>query len=86
MEQERKREEAASSGEGMAIDLVVQGGQGEEEQAWDDVKGGMLDRDEVRKARTEEVEYMKRLGLWEVVSRKQAVDKRMVSVKWVDTD
>ena len=86
LEQDRKREEAASSGEGMAIELVVRDRNGEDEQAWDDVKGGILNREEVRKARTEEVEYMKKLGLWEVVPREQAEAKRVVSVKWVDTD
>ena len=61
-------------------------GDGQAEWAWDDVKGCELDLKEVRKARLEEIEYMKRRGLWKVVPRSQADGKRITSVKWVGTD
>ena len=82
LEQERDREQAAASSEDMAIELVT----GDAGEAWDDVKGGRLDRREVEKARAEEVGYMKKLGLWEVVPRERAQGSRPVSVKWVDTN
>ena len=84
LEQERAREGAAAEGERMAIEAVTGGGG--EEEAWDDVRGGRLDRGEVRKARAEEVDYMKTKKLWEVVPRSRAEGKRVVSVKWVDTN
>ena len=86
MEQERLREAVAASSEDMAIEAVFGGGAGQEEQAWDDVRGGELDREEVRNARMEEVQYMKAKGLWEVVPRSRAEASRVVSVKWVDTN
>ena len=86
IEQERLRENAAASDEGMAIEAVYGGGAGVQEQAWDDVRGGSLDREEVRKARMEEVDYMKTRGLWKVVPRAQAEGKKVTSVKWVDTN
>ena len=82
-------EKAAASDGAMAVEVVYGGGgvgEGAEEQAWDDVRGGVLDREEVRKARLEEVEYMRRRGLWRVVPRKQAEGKKVTSVKWVDTN
>ena len=54
--------------------------------AWDDVRGGWLAREEVRKARLEEVGYMKEEKLWDVVPRSEAEGQRIVSVKWVDTN
>ena len=86
LEQERLRENAAASSESMAIEAVSGGGEDQEEQAWDDVRGGQLNTEEVRKARMEEVQYMKNKGLWEVVPRERAEAKRVVSVKWVDTN
>ena len=81
IEQERVREKAAASDEGMAIEAVYG------EQAWDDVRGGKLDREEVRKARLEEVEYMKNRGLWRVVPRERLEEgQKVTSVKWVDTN
>ena len=71
-----------SSGDGMEVEEVVRGGGG----VWDDVRGGWLDPEEVRKARLEEVGYMKHEQLWDVVPRRQAEGQRVVSVKWVDTN
>ena len=84
LEAERIREGAAASSEDMAIEAVVGGG--DDEWAWDDVRGGSLDHEEVRKARREEVDYMKEKGLWEVVPRCRASGQKIVSVKWVDTN
>ena len=59
LEQEGVREAVAASSGDKAIEAVFGGGGGQEEQAWDDVSGGELDREEVRKARMEEVQHMK---------------------------
>ena len=67
---------------GMDVGAVVQGG----EAAWDDVRGGWLDREEVRKARMEEVDFMQKEHLWDVVPRDSAQGHRVVSVRWVDTN
>ena len=80
IERERIREHAAANDEGMAIEAVYG------EQAWDDVRGGELDWEQVQKARLEEVEYMRKRGLWKVVPRAQAEGKKVTSVKWVDTN
>ena len=82
MQEEERGEQAASSSK----DVLVQEVTGDDEEAWDDVRGGKLDRGEVRKARMEEVGYMKKKGLWEVVPRERARGQRIVSVKWVDTN
>ena len=56
MELERSGGQAELSGKGMAIEAVTMN----DEEGWDDVRGGWLDRDEVREARLEEVGYMER--------------------------
>ena len=66
----------------MAIEAVMMN----DEEAWDDVRGGWLDREKVREARLEEVGYMERKKLWDEVSRSAASGHRIVSVKWVDTN
>ena len=71
-----------SDGGGMDLEVVVQGGAA----VWDDVRGGWLDKEAVRKARMEEVGFMEKEKLWDVVSREMAAGKRIVSVKWVDTN
>ena len=81
LEEERLREQEAGGDEDMALGEV-----GADGEAWDDVRGGRLDREEVRKARMEEVGYMRRKGLWEEVPRSSALGHRIVSVKWVDTN
>ena len=85
--EKRKAEESrdmrpGSSADGMQVEAVLQG----EESVWDDVRGGWLDRGEVRQARMEEVGYMQKERLWDVVPRKEAEGQRIVSVKWVDTN
>ena len=73
---------------GMEVGEVVRGGEGGGggEGAWDDVRGGWLDEEEVRKARQEEVGYMQKEQLWDEVPREDADGHRIVSVKWVDTN
>ena len=39
--------------------------------AWDDVKGGELRVEDVKRARKEEVEYMEKRGLWKRVSKEE---------------
>ena len=74
-------EQEEAGGDGMTIEAVLRN-----DEAWDDVKGGWLDREKVREARMEEVGYMKRKMLWDEVSRSDASGHRIVSVKWVDTN
>ena len=59
------------------------------EEAWDDVKGGKLRAEDVRKARREEVEYMISRRIWRLVPigdcwRKTG--KPPVGTRWVDTN
>ena len=59
------------------------------EWAWDDVKHKQLDLQKVKEARKEEVDYMVKKGIWDVVDWKECrvrTGKEPVSVKWVDTD
>ena len=56
MELERSGRQAESSGKGMAIEAVMMN----DEEAWDDVRGGWLDIEKVREARLEEVGYMEK--------------------------
>ena len=56
------------------------------EEARDDVKGGKLNSDNVKKARREEVEYMEKRGMWCAVKREVCwakTGKAPISVKWV---
>ena len=53
---------------------------------WDDVRGGWLDRQKVLEARMEEVGFMEREHLWDVVPRSRAEGHRIISVRWVDTN
>ena len=57
-------------------------GEGEHDQAWDFEVTCDLDPVKVAEARKEEVAYMKRRGLWDVVPRPEGVIP--VSVRWVD--
>ena len=56
------------------------------EEAWDDVKGGSLPVELVKEARSEEVGFMEKRGIWEVRSREECLrvtGKPPVSVKSV---
>ena len=54
---------------------------------WDDVKGGWLPIDEVRKARAEEMAYVRKTPLYVKVRREEAAraGKAIIPVRWVDT-
>ena len=82
MELERSGGQAESSSNGMAIEAIMMN----DEEAWDDVRRGWLDREKVREARLEAVGHMERKKLWDEVSRSAASGHRTVSVKWVDTN
>ena len=59
------------------------------EEAWDDVKGGSLSIEDVRKARIEEVAHMEKRGIWmlRLISVCwEKTGKGPTSVRWVDTD
>ena len=59
----------------------------EEWIAIDDVKGVPLRAEGVRKARNEEMEYFKKMNVYDVVDRKDMEpDGKMIEVKWVDTN
>ena len=75
------QEHEEAGGDGMTVEAVLHN-----DEAWDDVKGGWLDREKVREARMEEVGYMKRKLLWDEVLRNDTSGQRIVSVKWVDTN
>ena len=58
-------------------------------EAWDDVHGGALPIEEVRKAQKEEVTYMQRMKIWELRPIEECYEKtgkEPVSVWWVDTN
>jgi hypothetical protein len=61
----------------------------DDEEAWDDVNGGSLPVEEVRRARREEIEFMMKKPMWEIRMREECYEMtgtKPVSVKWVDTD
>ena len=72
-EDEGLQEHEEAGGDGMTVEAVLQN-----DEAWDDVKGGWLDREKVREARMEEMGYMKRKLLWDDVSRSDASGHRIV--------
>ena len=56
--------------------------------AWDDVNQVRLDPEEVRKARQEEVEYIKDMGVFRLIDRSEAVKQgiKIVDARWIDTN
>ena len=59
------------------------------EGAWDDVKGGELSVQDVKKARKEEVEYMIKRKIWRVVPTAECWRKTgrpPIGTRWVDTN
>ena len=73
--------EVNGEGGGMEIGAVMRGN-----AYWDDVRGGWLDKAKVYEARMEELGFMQREHLWDVVPRSRAAGHRVVSVRWVDTN
>jgi hypothetical protein len=58
-------------------------------EAWDDVKGGGLKYGEVAEARREEIEFMMKRGIWEVIPIRECWEKTgkaPTGVRWVDTN
>ena len=53
---------------------------------WDHVNGGKLIKSKVIAARTLEMDYVKRLGVYEKIPRWQAGKSKIVSVRWIDTN
>ena len=61
----------------------------EVEKVWDDVKGGMMNMNDVRRAREEEIGYMKSRGIWREVDVEECwrvTGKAPIGVRWVDTN
>ena len=56
------------------------------EEAWDDISGAELDPKEVRRARLKELGYVDAKGVWEKMSRKEAIRQgiRVVDTRWID--
>ena len=57
--------------------------------AWDDVKGGKLNVEDVKKARAEEIGYMKQRGVWEAVPIGECwrrIGKGPIGIRCVDTN
>ncbi len=54
--------------------------------AYDDISGALLNPEKVRKARAEEMEYFKRMHVYDVVNRSAAVQagKKIIGVRWID--
>ena len=58
-----------------------------DEAAWDDVRGGELNPEDVKKARNEEVGYMETRNIWSVKPVSdcwEKTGKAPVTVRWVD--
>ena len=57
--------------------------------AWDDVKSGELNVDDVKMARADEIGYMERRGIWEVVPISECwrqTGKPPIRSRWADTN
>ena len=56
------------------------------EGAWDDVTGMPLDEEEVRRARREEIEYVRSKKVWTKIPRADAVRRGMkiIKTRWID--
>jgi len=62
---------------------------GEDMVAFDDVSGNALKPESVRKARKEEIQYFKKLGVYKKVSRDkcfQQTGKKPIQVRWIDVN
>ena len=54
-------------------------------EAWDDVKHVWLDPSKVKEARKEEMEYVRKMRVWDKVPRASCIGKP-IPVRWVDTN
>ena len=59
---------------------------GEAESAWDDVTGAHLDVDEVRRAREDEMKFIRDMHVYDKVPRSLAwrAGKKVIGVRWID--
>ena len=58
-------------------------------QYWDDVNGGWLEPEFVQKARKEELDWVKKQGVYTVVDENtcwKETGKAPITLKWVDTN
>ena len=59
------------------------------EEAWDDVSGAELDPAAVKKARKEEIEYVRKMNLYTKVPTTECLHKtgkRPIAVRWIDVN
>ena len=55
------------------------------EEFWDSVNGGYLQTERVREARKEEVEWVRKSDMFDVIPRSEA-DSKVVDLRWIDTN
>ena len=57
-----------------------------QDEAWDDVSGACLDPAEVKKARLEEIRYVRKKKVWVKMSRQEAIRLgiKIIKTKWID--
>ena len=66
---------------------VEEGNEDQLEAAWDDVSGAELDPNMVREARREEIEYVRKMHLYDKVhinECKRTTGKMPIIVRWID--
>ena len=66
----------------------VQGGEQGESYFWDDVNGGELPAAETKEAREKEMQYVRRMKVYDKVPYEQSmarIGKKPIKLKWVDT-
>ena len=58
----------------------------EQDVAWDDVSGELLDAHEVSKARLKELQYIREKKVYTKITRKQAqaMGVRVIGTRWID--
>eukprot|EP00973_Karenia_brevis_P020071 2754072-Karenia_brevis.AAC.1 len=58
------------------------------QQAWDDISGEPLNPKQVVEARLQEIAYIKRMGVWIMMRRRDAIDKniKIIGTKWLDVN
>eukprot|EP00973_Karenia_brevis_P061083 8493537-Karenia_brevis.AAC.1 len=60
----------------------------EYQQAWDDISGKPLNPRQVIEARLVEVDYVKKMGVWIKVTRKEALRRgiKIIGTRWIDVN
>ena len=54
--------------------------------ARDDITGAALDIEEVRKARAEELDFFRKMGVYRKVPRWEANGKKIIKTRWIDVN